>query len=195
MCREARAVAQHSGMPINITPLTADAAVAQKAAAVAAGALVVTTPGRVATAIREGWLTGSQSLTNKLKMLILDEADLLLSYGYEEDLQILAPQVARSCQCLLMSATSSTDVERLQKLVLHNPITLNLLQPSHGQNGSSTGQSDELAAGGSGAAAEIEHYSYSCSKDDRLLVTLALLKLGLLRKKVWCSLLCGCVHH
>ena len=29
----------------------------------------------------------------RLLMLILDEADLLLSYGYEEDLQLIAPQV------------------------------------------------------------------------------------------------------
>jgi ATP-dependent RNA helicase DDX56/DBP9 len=26
-------------------------------------------------------------------MLVLDEADLLLSYGYEDDLQLIAPQV------------------------------------------------------------------------------------------------------
>lgn len=27
------------------------------------------------------------------QVLVLDEADLLLSYGYEEDLRLLAPQV------------------------------------------------------------------------------------------------------
>lgn len=70
-------------------------------------------------------------------MLVLDEADLLLSYGYEEDVQALAPQVPRSCQCLLMSATSSEDVDRLTKLVLHNPITLNLLGAATGQVGGS----------------------------------------------------------
>lgn len=37
------------------------------------------------------------------------------------------PQIPRSCQCMLMSATSSEDVDRLTKLVLHNPLTLNLL--------------------------------------------------------------------
>jgi hypothetical protein len=47
--------------------------------------------------------------------------------------EILAPllydlQVPRSCQCLLMSATVSEGVERLTRLVLHNPVTLNLLQ-------------------------------------------------------------------
>ena len=31
-------------------------------------------------------------------MLVLDEADLLLSYGYEEDVQALAPHVPRSTQ-------------------------------------------------------------------------------------------------
>ena len=30
---------------------------------------------------------------SRLQMLVLDEADLLLSYGYEEDLQLIAPQV------------------------------------------------------------------------------------------------------
>lgn len=34
------------------------------------------------------------------------QADLLLSYGYEEDLKQLAQQVPRRCQCLLMSATT-----------------------------------------------------------------------------------------
>ena len=63
-------------------------------------------------------------------------------------------QVPRGCQCMLMSATMSADVERLQKLVLHNPITLNL-----------------LASGGSGkanpvqgSAAEIEHFSVSTDR-------------------------------
>ncbi|KAL9269755.1 DEAD-box ATP-dependent RNA helicase 16-like protein [Drosera capensis] len=40
--------------------------------------------------------------------------DLLLSYGYEDDLKALTAHVPRSCQCLLMSATSSGDVEKLR---------------------------------------------------------------------------------
>ena len=34
-----------------------------------------------------------------------------------------------------------------------------------------------------GTAAEIEHFSFACPPEDRLLVTMALLKLGLVRKK------------
>ncbi len=33
-----------------------------------------------------------------LQVLVLDEADLLLSYGYEEDVQALAPHIPRSAQ-------------------------------------------------------------------------------------------------
>ncbi len=55
---------------------------------------------------------------------------------------------------MLMSATMNADVERLQKLVLHNPVTLNLL---------ATGDS-EKAAPGPGSAAEIEHFSIATDR-------------------------------
>jgi superfamily II DNA/RNA helicase len=151
-------------------------------------------------------------------VLVLDEADLLLSYGYEEDVRALAPHVPRSAQvggaaahaatqrrpvaahgcfqqagqrrqwlvellpraaalclpclakaalrrrlhdvlcnwpllwlqCMLMSATSSEEVDRLTQLVLHNPVALNLL-------GKATGEGDEVrgntARGGEGGGA------------------------------------------
>lgn len=155
---------------------------------------MVATPARIATAMREGWLQPSL-LSQSLQVLVLDEADLLLSYGYAEDLQALAVHIPRSAQCMLMSATSSAEVEQLQQLVLHNPVTLNLLAAAGSAAAAGTaGDSDAAAAadggaagfgdGGAGSAAEISHFSYSCAADDRRLVVLALLKLGLLRKKV-----------
>ena len=74
---------------------------------------------------------------------MLDEADLLLSFGYEEDVAALAPQIPRSCQCLLMSATGSADVDRLTQLVLHNPLALNLL-------GAAGAAGDEVGGWGGG---------------------------------------------
>ena len=53
---------------------------------------MVATPGKLAAALREGFLSPA-TLQEHLQMLVLDEADLLLSYGYEEDLQLIAPQV------------------------------------------------------------------------------------------------------
>lgn len=102
-------------------------------------------------------------------------------------------KVPRSCQCMLMSATTSEDVEQLQKLVLHNPTTLNLLSSppgaaggagAAGGEGADGGGAGGLGEGGSGAASEIRHFHYPCAKEDCALVVLALLKLGLLRKKV-----------
>ncbi len=65
-------------------------------------------------------------------------------------------QIPRSCQCLLMSATSSEEVERLQKLVLHNPTTLNLLGSDSDPN--------SAAGPGPGSAAEIDHYYVACDR-------------------------------
>lgn len=65
-------------------------------------------------------------------------------------------QVPRGCQCMLMSATMNADVERLQKLVLHNPVTLNLLAA----NGKDSGK----AGPGPGSAAEIEHFSVATDR-------------------------------
>ena len=65
---------------------------------------------------------------------------------------------------MLMSATMSADVERLQKLVLHNPITLNLLA-SGGSGKANPAQ---------GSAAEIEHFGVSTDRWCRHSVALTL---------------------
>ena len=52
----------------------------------------VASSGKVASAVREGFLPPA-TLSGRLRFLVLDEADLLLSYGYEEDLQLMAPLV------------------------------------------------------------------------------------------------------
>lgn len=64
----------------------------------------------------------------------------------------------RACQCMLMSATTNADVERLQQLILHNPVQLDLLAAG-------PKAADGLAGGagpGPGSAAEITHFSIHC---------------------------------
>lgn len=69
-----------------------------------------------------------------------------------------AAQVPRACQCMLMSATTNADVERLQQLILHNPVQLDLLAAVPGAaNGLVDG-----AGPGPGSAAEITHFSIHC---------------------------------
>ncbi|KAL4423346.1 hypothetical protein ABPG77_006141 [Micractinium sp. CCAP 211/92] len=184
---EAAAVAAACGADLAATSIAGDAPL--RAAAATAGQLVVTTPAKLAQVLREGILT-QRMLQDRLQVLVLDEADLLLSYGYEEDVQALAPQIPRSCQCLLMSATSSEDVDRLTKLVLHNPLTLSLLGAATGQAGAAA-----AAAAAGGAAAEIEHFRVdlpagcdaggpATETAEKLLHLLALLKLNLVQRKV-----------
>ncbi|EFJ45391.1 hypothetical protein VOLCADRAFT_63761, partial [Volvox carteri f. nagariensis] len=97
-------------------------------------------------------------------------------------------RVPRSCQCILMSATVSEEVERLQKLVLHNPITLNLAGGPGGTGapGAAEGGGEGRGglASGSGVSADIQHFYIQCPRPDKLLHVLALLRLGLVPKKV-----------
>jgi ATP-dependent RNA helicase DDX56/DBP9 len=56
---------------------------------------------------------------------VIDEADLILSYGHDEDVrQILSGNyLPKVFQSFLMSATMTKDVEALKGLVLRNPVS------------------------------------------------------------------------
>ncbi|KAL3654681.1 DEAD-box ATP-dependent RNA helicase 16 [Castilleja foliolosa] len=131
--------------------------------------IVVSTPACVQTCLTNGILQ-SKALQESLSVLVLDEADLLLSYGYEDDLKALTAHVPKRCQCLLMSATSSDDVEKLKKLILHNPYILTL--PDVGD------VKDDIIP------KNVQQFYISCSARDKLVYILALLKLELVQKKV-----------
>jgi ATP-dependent RNA helicase DDX56/DBP9 len=64
-----------------------------------------------------------------LAHLVLDEADLVLSYGYDEDLQSIASAMPKGVQTTLMSATLTTEVDTLKGLFCRNPTLLDLEEP------------------------------------------------------------------
>lgn len=132
--------------------------------------IIISTPACLAMCIVEKILRAS-TLQESLSTLVLDEADLLLSYGYEDDIRSLAPHIPRKSQCLLMSATSSADVEKLKKLVLHNPVTLTLTEVE------GKGEDDAIPD-------SVQQFLILCKAEDKLLNILALLHLGLVQKKV-----------
>ncbi|KAF0914383.1 hypothetical protein E2562_028254 [Oryza meyeriana var. granulata] len=131
--------------------------------------ILVTTPACVASCISKGIIRGS-SIKESLSMMILDEADLLLSYRCEDDLKALVPHIPRSCQSILMSATSSADIEKLTKLLLHNPFILTLTEVGHAKD-------DVIPK-------NVQQFWISCDAKDKMLYILALLKLELIQKKV-----------
>ncbi|KAF7828591.1 DEAD-box ATP-dependent RNA helicase 16 [Senna tora] len=131
--------------------------------------VLISTPACVAKCLSTSILQAT-SINGSLETLVLDEADLLLSYGYENDIKAFTTHIPRSCQCLLMSATSSADVDKLKKLILHNPFILTL--PEVGN------QKDEVIP------KNVQQFWISCPASDKLLYILALLKLELVQKKI-----------
>lgn len=86
--------------------------------------VVISTPARAWQNISNGALS-----VKDLTHLILDEADLVLSYGYDEDLQNVARSIPKGLQTILMSATLTTDVDTVQGLFSRDPTILDLEEP------------------------------------------------------------------
>ncbi|KAG8010462.1 putative ATP-dependent RNA helicase DDX56 [Nibea albiflora] len=81
--------------------------------------VVVGTPSRVLAHLSAQNLV----LHSSLETLVVDEADLLFSFGFEADLKSLLCHLPKIYQSFLMSATLTEDVQALKELLLHNPVT------------------------------------------------------------------------
>ena len=104
---------------VNLTQKVSDAV--QRALLADFPDIVITTPARAVQNINSSAL----SLAD-LTHVVVDEADLVLSYGYDEDMQILAKAVPRGVQTFLMSATLTSEVDTLKGLFCRNPVILKL---------------------------------------------------------------------
>ncbi|MQL73120.1 hypothetical protein Taro_005470 [Colocasia esculenta] len=167
---EALSLLEHCRVQLKVVKLTKEMSISDLAASLAGHPeVVVSTPACILGCVTRGNLQ-VKAIQDSLSMLVLDEADFLFDYQQGNDLQALAPHVPRRCQCLLMSATSSDDVEQWKKLMLHNPVTITL--------------SDEQKANDHIIPTSIQQFWISCSSHDKLLHILALLKLDLVQKKV-----------
>lgn len=83
--------------------------------------IVISTPAKAWQNIESGAL-----VVDKLTHLVLDEADLVLSYGYDEDLQNVARILPKGVQKILMSATLTAEVDNLKGLFCRDPALLDL---------------------------------------------------------------------
>lgn len=78
--------------------------------------VVVGTPGRVMDHMRKGTLK-----LNKLKTLVLDEADEMLRMGFIDDVEWILEQTPPTRQIALFSATMPAEVRRIANSHLNNP--------------------------------------------------------------------------
>ncbi|RCN35378.1 DEAD/DEAH box helicase [Ancylostoma caninum] len=74
---------------------------------------VVSTPGKILE-----MLSARPEFCSDVRHLVLDEADLLLSFGYEEEMNTLKKHLPPSYQCILTSATITDDMSELKSLFI-----------------------------------------------------------------------------
>jgi ATP-dependent RNA helicase DDX56/DBP9 len=123
--------------------------------------IVVGTPSRVLAHINAGNLNIKESL----ELLVIDEADLVFSFGHEDDVKGILAALPNIYQAVLTSATLSEDVARLKKLVLHNPVTLKLEEPQLPE------------------ASQLTQYQIKIEEEEKFVLIYALFKLKLVRGK------------
>jgi ATP-dependent RNA helicase DeaD len=85
--------------------------------------IVIGTPGRVMDHLRRGTLR-----LDKLKMVILDEADVMLDMGFRDDIEIILKDAPVTRQTVFFSATMPRPIQELIQKYSRNPRTVRIEQ-------------------------------------------------------------------
>ncbi|XP_058830247.1 probable ATP-dependent RNA helicase DDX56 [Topomyia yanbarensis] len=123
--------------------------------------IVVSTPAKLVIQLQNGTLSVKESL----QTLVIDEADLMFSFGFENDLKAILDFLPSVHQSILASATLEKEVLALKKIILHNPVILKLEEP-------------EMAS-----ASQLSHYQILAEEVDKAAVLYTLFKLQLVKGK------------
>ena len=78
--------------------------------------ILIGTPGRVLDMINRNHI-----ITNDLGILVFDEADEILSYGFKETIYNIVIKIPKTCQICLFSATLPTDILELTDKFMNEP--------------------------------------------------------------------------
>ncbi|GAB7362822.1 hypothetical protein MBLNU230_g3125t1 [Neophaeotheca triangularis] len=123
----------------------------------------------VATPARASQWSNDQALSlESLKWIVIDEADLVLSYGYQEDLESIAAALPKGVQTMMMSATLRTEVDKLTKLFCKDKEPEIL----------------DLSAEEAGEKNVLKQYIVKTAEQEKFLLIYAIFKLQLVKGKV-----------
>ncbi|XP_036892325.1 probable ATP-dependent RNA helicase DDX31 [Sturnira hondurensis] len=93
--------------------------------------ILISTPGRLVDHIK----STKNMHFSRIQWLVLDEADRILDLGFEKDITVILNAVnaeSQKRQNVLLSATLTEGVTRLADISLHNPVSISVLDESHG---------------------------------------------------------------
>jgi ATP-dependent RNA helicase DeaD len=85
--------------------------------------IVIGTPGRVMDHMRRGTLR-----LDSVRMVVLDEADVMLDMGFREDIELILESVPRERQTVFFSATMPRPIRELIEKFARNPETVKIEQ-------------------------------------------------------------------
>ncbi len=83
--------------------------------------VLVVTPGRMFDLVSQGYLK-----LNRVEVLILDEADLMLDLGFIKDIQDMIKFLPKRRQTLFFSATIDSKIKKLAYSLVHNAIRIEI---------------------------------------------------------------------
>lgn len=83
--------------------------------------ILVATPGRMFDLVSQGYLD-----LHRIKVLILDEADLMLDLGFYKDIQDLIKHIPKERQTLFFSATIDKRIKKLAYSLVSKPIRIHV---------------------------------------------------------------------
>lgn len=121
--------------------------------------IVVATPFKAAMHINSTALK-----VDNLKHLVIDEADLVLAYCNNQDLESVQKALPVGVQAFIMSATLGAEVETLKKMFCTDPVVLQL-------------DDEEKGAG------DVAQYVVKCGEEEKFLLIYAIFMLKLIKGK------------
>ena len=114
---------RHRGL--RVVPIYGGQPIGRQIFALRAGAqIVVATPGRLLDHLRRGTVS-----LDRVRMVVLDEADEMLNMGFIEDIEHVLDQLPAERQTALFSATMPDPIRRLAERYLRDPATVALSRP------------------------------------------------------------------
>ncbi len=118
---ECRRLAQYK-KDVKIVTLYGGTSLTKQVASLEKGAdILIGTPGRLLDHFSRQTIH-----LDKIKTLILDEADRMLDMGFADDILKLVSNLPKERQSLLFSATYPDNIDKLTKIILKNPIEIKI---------------------------------------------------------------------